>query len=118
MSVIISDFSGVAGFNAGPGYDQVTGWTSVAINQFVTAMAATPAGTPTPTSTATPTPAPTPAAIPTPTSKVPASVGLSQGSRNFGKVKVPNSKTKVMTPTNTAKKKGEVTITFNGASIA
>jgi len=45
-------------------------------------------------------------------------VGLSQGGLNFGKVKVGKSKTKVMTLTNTAKKKGGATITFNGASIA
>jgi Abnormal spindle-like microcephaly-assoc'd, ASPM-SPD-2-Hydin len=45
-------------------------------------------------------------------------VGLSQGALNFGKVKVGNSKTKVMTLTNTAKKKGGATITFNGGSLA
>jgi hypothetical protein len=45
-------------------------------------------------------------------------VGLSQGALNFGKVKVGKSKTKVMTVTNTAKKKGGATITFNGGSIA
>jgi subtilase family serine protease len=59
-------FNGVPGFSAGPGYDQATGWGSVDINQFVTALAATPAGTPTPTPTATPTLAPTPASTPTP----------------------------------------------------
>ncbi|MBV8140213.1 MAG: S8/S53 family peptidase, partial [Deltaproteobacteria bacterium] len=31
-------FNGVQGFSAGPGYDQATGWGSVDINQFVTAM--------------------------------------------------------------------------------
>ena len=109
-----NSFGVVQGFNAGPGYDQATGWGSVDINQFVTAMAATPSATPTPTPAATPTPVPTP----TPTPKVSASVGLSQGGLNFGKVKVGKSKTKVMTLTNTAKKKGGATITFNGASIA
>jgi subtilase family serine protease len=122
-------FNGVTGFSAGPGYDQATGWGSVDVNQFVTAMAAAATGTPTPTPAtptpvATPTPAPTPAPIPTPvptptpTPRVSASVGLSQGALNFGKVKVGNSKTKVMTLTNTAKKKGGATITFNGGSLA
>ncbi|MBV8135560.1 MAG: choice-of-anchor D domain-containing protein [Deltaproteobacteria bacterium] len=49
---------------------------------------------------------------------MPASIGLSQGGLNFGNTKVGRSKTKVMTVTNTAKKKGGATITFNGASIA
>jgi subtilase family serine protease len=111
-------FNGVPGFSAGPGYDQATGWGSVDINQFVTAMAAPPTGTPTPTPAPTPTPTPTPVPTPTPTPKVSASVGLSQGALNFGKVKVGKSKTKVMTVTNTAKKKGGATITFNGGSIA
>jgi subtilase family serine protease len=112
-------FNGVPGFSAGPGYDQATGWGSVDINQFVTAMGATPTGTPTPTPAPTPTPTPTPVPTPTPTPKVSASVGLSSGGAlNLGKVKVGKSKTKVMTLTNTAKKKGGVTITFNGASIA
>ena len=42
---------------------------------------------------------------------------LSQGGLNFANVKVGKSKTRVMTLTNTAKKKGGATITFNGASI-
>jgi subtilase family serine protease len=113
-----NNFNGVTGFSAGPGYDQATGWGSVDVNQFVTAMAAPPTGTPTPTPAPTPTPTPTPVPTPTPTPKVSASVGLSQGALNFGKVKVGKSKTKVMTLTNTAKKKGGATITFNGASIA
>jgi hypothetical protein len=45
-------------------------------------------------------------------------VGLSQGGLNFGNVKVGKSKAKVMTVTNTAKKKGGATITLNGAAIA
>jgi subtilase family serine protease len=121
-----NSFNGVTGFSAGPGYDQATGWGSVDINQFVTAMGASPTGTPTPGSTPTPTPTPaptpsptpTPVPTPTPTPKVPASVALSQGALNFGSVKVGRSKTKVMTLTNTAKKKGGATITFNGGSIA
>jgi len=109
-------FNGVTGFNAAPGYDQATGWGSVDINQFITAMVATPAATPTPS--ATPTPTPTPVPTPTPTPKVSAAVGMSQGALNFGKVKVGKSKTKFMTLANTAKKKGGATITFNGGSIA
>jgi subtilase family serine protease len=132
-----NSFNGVAGFSAGPGYDQTTGWGSVDINQFVTAMGATPTGTPTPTATPTPSPTPmpaptpsptpmpaptpsptpTPVPTPTPTPKVPASIGLSQGGLNFGNTRVGRSKTKVMTLTNTAKKKGGATITFNGALI-
>jgi subtilase family serine protease len=111
-----NSFNGVTGFSAGPGYDQATGWGSVDINQFVTAMGATPTGTPTPTPA--PTPAPTPTPSPTPTPKVSASIGLSQGGLNFGNTKIGKSKTKVMTLTNTATKKGGATINFNGASIA
>ena len=109
-----NDFNGVKGFNAGPGYDQASGWGTVDINQFVSAMGASPAGTPTPSATATPTPTPTPA----PTPKVSATVALSRGSLNFGKVKVGSSRIRVMTLTNTAKKKGGATISFNGASVA
>jgi subtilase family serine protease len=111
-----NSFNGVTGFSAGPGYDQASGWGSVDINNFVTAMGATPTGTPTPTPAPTPTPTPVP--TPTPTPKVSASVGLSQGALNFGTVKIGKSRTKVMTLTNTAKKKGGATITFNGGSIA
>jgi subtilase family serine protease len=121
-------FNGVTGFSAGPGYDQATGWGSVDINQFVTAMGAAPTGTPTPTAAPTPSPTPTPAPTPsptptpvptpTPTPKVPASIVLSLGGLNFGNTNVGRSKTRVMTLTNTAKKKGGATITFNGASIA
>jgi subtilase family serine protease len=85
-----NSFAGVTGFNAGPGYDQTTGWGSVDINQFVTAMGATPTGTP------TPTPAPTPAPTTTPTPKVPASLPLSQGGPNCG-----NTKDRKSTPLNT-----------------
>jgi subtilase family serine protease len=112
-----NSFNGVTGFSAGPGYDQATGWGSVDINQFVTAMAATPTGTPTPTAAPTASPTPTPVPTPTPTPKVSASVGLSQGGLNFHNTKVGRSKTRVMTLTNTAKKKGGATITFNGASV-
>jgi hypothetical protein len=53
-------YNNVSGFTAGPGYDQVTGWGEVDVNQFVTAFAttfSTPLGTPTPTNTpTTPTP--------------------------------------------------------------
>ena len=123
-----NSFNGVTGFSAGPGYDQATGWGSVDINQFVTAMGAPPTGTPTPTPAPSPSPTPTPAPTPsptptpvptpTPTPKVSASVELSQGGLNFANVKVGKSKTRVMTLTNTAKKKGGATIIFNGASIA
>jgi len=61
-----NSFNGVTGFSAGPGYDQATGWGSVDINNFVTAMGATPSATPTPTPSATPTPTTTPTPTPTP----------------------------------------------------
>ena len=63
-------FNGVAGFPAGVGYDQSTGWGQVDVNQFVSAFAATfptPTGTPTPTPTRTATPTPTRTATSTPT---------------------------------------------------
>lgn len=78
-----NDYNGVTGYQAGPGYDQTTGWGTVDITQFLAALAptpkltptatasptATPTSSPTPSSpTATPTPAPTTSPGPTPTS--------------------------------------------------
>ena len=75
-------FNNVAGFSAGAGYDQATGWGEVDVNQYVTAFAGllptptptrsvtptpTRTATPTPTRTATPTPTRTPTLTPTPT---------------------------------------------------
>ncbi len=61
-------FNGVTGFNATIGYDLVTGWGTVDMNNFANAFVssgATP--TPTPTATATPTPSATATATRTPT---------------------------------------------------
>jgi subtilase family serine protease len=55
-------FNGVTGFAAGPGYDQVTGWGSVDMQEFANAFApssAKPTATATQTATSTPTSTPT-----------------------------------------------------------
>jgi subtilase family serine protease len=66
-----NSFNGVAGFSAGSGYDQATGWGSVDMANFVSAYTSTslssPSPTPTPTPTPIPTPTPTPTPVPTPT---------------------------------------------------
>ncbi len=59
-------FNGVTGFDAGPGYDQATGWGTVDIAKFLTAYLASPTSSPTPTST--PTSSPTSTATATTTS--------------------------------------------------
>jgi hypothetical protein len=62
-------FNGVAGFNAGPGYDQATGWGTIDFNVFanaVTTYVGSLPHSPTPTRTVTPTPT----ATPTPTSSI------------------------------------------------
>ncbi len=59
-------FNGVAGFNAGPGYDQATGWGSVDFGVFANAAKnllnpnASPSATSTATATAVPSPTPSP----------------------------------------------------------
>lgn len=58
-----NNFNGVTGFNAGPGYDEATGWGTVDIATFVNAAIATASATATPTATSssssTPTATPT-----------------------------------------------------------
>ena len=63
-----NNFNGVTGFNAGPGYDQTTGWGTVDFNTFANAAKSWIAGsaTPTATSTGTPTATPTTTATATP----------------------------------------------------
>ncbi|HVA83924.1 MAG TPA: protease pro-enzyme activation domain-containing protein [Candidatus Binataceae bacterium] len=53
-----NSFNGVTGFNAGAGYDLVTGWGSVDMTAFASAYNGTPRATPSPTPTPRPTPAP------------------------------------------------------------
>ena len=64
-----NSYNGVTGYNAGAGYDLVTGWGSVDMSAFASAYngSPTPTPTPTPTLTPTPTPKPTPKPSPTPT---------------------------------------------------
>jgi hypothetical protein len=60
-----NSYNEVTGYNAGVGYDLVTGWGSVDMTAFASAYN----GTPTPTPTPTPKPTPTPTPVPTPTPK-------------------------------------------------
>ena len=53
-----NNFNGVTGYNAGPGYDQCTGWGTADVALLAENF---PTGTPTPTPKPTPTPEPTPA---------------------------------------------------------
>ncbi len=53
-----NNFNGVTGYNAGPGYDQASGWGTLDIAKLAQAF---PTATPTLTPTPTPTPKPTPA---------------------------------------------------------
>ena len=85
-------FNGVTGFDAGAGYDRVTGWGSVDMTAFASAYNGSPQATPTPTRTPTPTPTPkptpTPTPQPTPTAlPTPAPLTLSRTSVSFGSVK-------------------------------
>ncbi len=57
-------YNGVTGYNAGVGYDLVTGWGSVDMAAFASAYNGTPTPTPTPSPTSTPTPKPTPTPTP------------------------------------------------------
>jgi hypothetical protein len=65
---------------------------------------------------ASPTSTPTPTATPTPT--VPAVVKVSTWLVNFGKVRVGTSKSKVVSLTDTASKKGGATVNFSGGTIS
>ena len=58
-------FNGVAGYSAGPGYDRVTGWGSVDMEEFASAYIGTPLPTSTATATATRTSTATPSATAT-----------------------------------------------------
>jgi subtilase family serine protease len=63
-------YNGVAGFAAGPEYDQTSGWGSVDFDVFadaVTNLLNPPTSTPTPTATTTATPTPSSISTPTPT---------------------------------------------------
>ena len=62
-------YNGLPGFNAGPGYDQATGWGTVDFAVFANAVniLLNPNATPTPTATPTATPTVTPSPTPTPT---------------------------------------------------
>ena len=51
-------YNGVTGYDAGAGYDLVTGWGSVDMAAFASAYNGSPHATPTPTRTPTPTPHP------------------------------------------------------------
>ncbi len=64
-----NSFKRVQGFNAGPLYDQATGWGSPDVAILAKALLALPTPTPTPTLAPgqTPAPTPTPTSIPTPT---------------------------------------------------
>jgi biotin operon repressor len=61
-----NSYNGVTGYNAGAGYDLVTGWGSIDMTVFASAYNGTPTPTPTPTPTTTPTPTPKPTPTPTP----------------------------------------------------
>lgn len=63
-----NSFDKVTGFNAGPLYDQATGWGSPDVAILAKALLALPTPTPTPTLAPGQTPAPTPTPTPTPAS--------------------------------------------------
>ncbi len=74
-----NSFNSVMGFDAGPLYDQATGWGSPDVADFAAAFLGVPVPTPEPTPIATPTPTPTPTPIATPTptpSPVPAPTAI------------------------------------------
>lgn len=66
-------FNGVAGFQAGAGYDLATGWGTVDVSDLLSAFAGLPTPTPNPTATTTATPLPSPSATPSMTSSPTAS---------------------------------------------
>jgi subtilase family serine protease len=99
-------YNGVTGFNAGVGYDQVTGWGSVDMTAFASAYSGAPTPTPTPKPTSTPTPTPKP--TPTPT---PGPLNVSISSLSFGTVKVGRSSSSVtVTLSNPSSDPGSTTI--------
>jgi subtilase family serine protease len=105
-----NSYNGVTGFNAGAGYDLVTGWGSVDMTAFATAFNGAPA--PTPTATATSTPKPTPTATPTP--GAPA-LSVSPASISFGRTRVGTaSKASTVKLTNPSGSAGPATITSVG----
>jgi hypothetical protein len=65
-------YNGLGGFNAGPSYDQATGWGTVDFEVFANAVNVLlrPNATPTPTPTSTPTATSTPTPTPQPTGGV------------------------------------------------
>jgi subtilase family serine protease len=88
-----NDFSGVQGFDAGPGYDLVTGWGTVDVTRFINAFIQGP-------------------------SHVDAALKANKTSLNFGNVKAGKSKRKSIKLSNSAAKKSAISITFEGASIS
>lgn len=61
-------FNGVAGFQAGAGYDLATGWGTLDVGDLLSAFAGFPTPTPSPTASATATPSPSPSTTPSVTS--------------------------------------------------
>ncbi len=134
----------VPGFSAGPGYDQVTGWGTVDIANFVKIAAGatptpTPTGSPTPTSTPHPTPTPTntpqrtATRTPTPTATVTATntpiptptptfvvekLTLSTNSLSFGKTPLLSSKSRVVTIRNVGNAKTGKTVIIGTPRIS
>ncbi|MHB8382716.1 MAG: protease pro-enzyme activation domain-containing protein [Candidatus Binataceae bacterium] len=122
----------VTGFNAGPGYDQVTGWGTVDVADFVNAVATMPSGSPTPSSTssATPTNTPQPTATQTPTATVTATpaptptpwvdekLTLSSNSLNFGKTRLLSSKSKFVIIRNPGNVKSGKTVSIGTPVIS
>jgi kumamolisin len=120
-----NSYNGVTGFNAGVGYDQVTGWGSVDMTSFASAYGGqptpTPTATPTPKPTPTPTPKPTPTPSPTPTpaptpTPTPGALSVSPSSVSFGTVRVGRSSSVTVTLTNT--KNGAASAKITSASLA
>ncbi|MGH7913292.1 MAG: protease pro-enzyme activation domain-containing protein [Candidatus Binataceae bacterium] len=122
-----NSFNDVTGFNAGTGYDLVTGWGSVDMTAFASAYNGTPQATPSPTPSPTPVPTPSPTPVPTPTSSptptpkrsetrypvlAPAPLRLSRSSISFGGARVGRtSATFSVTLSNPAKISRSATIT-------
>ncbi|HXR25079.1 MAG TPA: choice-of-anchor D domain-containing protein [Candidatus Binataceae bacterium] len=118
-----NSYNGVTGYNAGAGYDQVTGWGSADMTAFASAYngapnptpTPTPAPTPTPTPKPTPTPTPAPKPTPTPTpTPTPGPLTASPTSISFGGVKVNHSST---TSSVKLSNPGSVTTTISSAKL-
>jgi subtilase family serine protease len=120
-----NSYNGVTGYNAGAGYDLVTGWGSVDMAAFASAYNGTPQATPSPTATPQPTPSPTPKPTPTPTSvptptptPTPAPLTLSRTSISFGNVKTGRSSSAVsVTLGNPASSSASATISSAGLLV-